>query len=225
MFDVETIPVPASQTRIEKLLREYEAPEMKVPSNYKDPEKIAAYEAAIPAKLEEHKMKWLADKMSSDKFRLDGCRPISVSLGVCSSAGVTNIAGVASDDSLEIARFFAEYVSEFSDYKLVGFNILNFDLPIMARWMSKADVELKHKLGKWDSVDMCVFPLNRQGTMKELGDAFGLELMEEEGQEVDGSFVSTWYEKGKWDTILKYNKHDVLIEGQLYNHLRRIYDI
>ena len=185
VFDVETIPLPPSQTRIDKLLREYEVPEMKVPSNYKDPTKIAAYEAAIPGKLEEHKMKWLADKMEKDCFRMDGCRPISVALGVCSKREVIGINGFASDDSVEVAKFFTEYINALDkEFKLVGFNINNFDLPIMARWMTKANVELKYKLGKWDAVDMNLFPMNRQGTMKEIADAFGFELMVEEGEEV-----------------------------------------
>lgn len=225
VFDVETVPLPPSKTRLDKLLREYEVPEIKVPSNYKDPEKIAAYEASIPARLEAHKANWLAGKIANDRFRLDGCRPISVSCGVCAKGEVVNIAGLASDDSTEVARFFCDYVSEFSEFKLVGFNINRFDLPIMARWMSVANVSFKKRLGKWDAIDMCVYPLNGQGTMKEIAHAFSLELMEEDGQEVDGSFVSQWHEAGDWDTILRYNKHDVLIEGQLYNHLGRIYDI
>lgn len=228
VFDIETIPVEASKTRIEKLLREYEPPELKIPSNYKDPAKIAAYEAEFPQRLAQHKQEWLASKMAKDHFRLDGCRPISVSLGICEDNEVKNILGCASDDSCEVAQFFTDYVNQAANgapFKLVGFNINGFDLPIIFRWMVHANAFLKRRLGKWDAVDLCAYPLKGHGGLKEICSALGMELLDEEGQDADGSFVSKWYEEQNWERILEYNKHDVLVEGSLYNNIRRIWDV
>lgn len=216
VFDIETIEVPLPPEEVERLMAEYEPPR-----NIKDPEKIEARRREHPETIRER-----------NKFRLGGARLISVALGEVTESGeVRNLDGKASEDSNAVARFFAEYLNDIPSYRLCGYNINNFDIPHMALALYRAGVGLDCPQSKWDPIDLAgEFGRQSKGTgqgnsykMKELADIFGIpSMLDADGKVMDGSCVQGLYELGELDTILAYNKHDVVMEAKLYRALSLI---
>lgn len=217
VFDIETIEVPLPPEEVERLMAEYESPK-----NIKDPEKIEARRREYPDKIREQ-----------NKFRLGGAQLVSVALAEVTDAGIRNLSGHVSSDSNTVARFFAEYLNDIthSTVRLCGYNIKNFDIPQMALAMHRAGVRMNTPQGKWDLIDLAEeFGRSPKGSgqgssykMKELARIFGIEPMRDADEKVmDGSCVQGLYELGELDTILAYNKHDVVMEAKLFQALSTI---
>lgn len=107
VFDIETIPLPDAVRYIESA---------EAPSNYKDPEKIAAYIAAENAKA--------LDRCGLD---VDLCQICAI--GVQGEWDEAPRVRVGLDERDGIEWFWREVASA----HLVGFNCVTFDLPVLLR--------------------------------------------------------------------------------------------
>lgn len=203
-FDIETVTLPVTDKDIEEALRDY-----KPPKNIKDPIKLLHHK--------ENYAENIAVELAEERaFTIDGKRCISVGLGYIdyNLGDVTHIECYASDDTSIIASGVAGYLNQFKDCQLrmVGWNSSNFDMPELLKVMFVGGrPKMFNKISKWDNVDLCYKPFPRM-KLKRTAKAFGLPLME---GEMDGSSVAGLYENGDWETIIKYNKHDVWLTGML----------
>jgi predicted PolB exonuclease-like 3'-5' exonuclease len=207
VIDIETIPRPASQNELDAWRKKWKAP-----SNYKDPDKIAA-------KKDEDESKWL-DKR---KFNPSGAKMISIAACVVGKTGeLLNHEVASGDDGTELSTWLREYLSGFADYKLVTYNGRSFDLPIIARTLADSGVRLKRPIGKWGVVDLYEYPFYRAaGGLKYWSGVFGIDF----DDSVDGSNVLELYDAGNWAEIERYNLDDVRITAELYYKLTALYEL
>lgn len=204
VLDIETVPVPLSNELKEFLLKGY-----KPPSNYKDPEKIKA-----------HRDEFIRDLDSSGGFKVYNQMPVSVAFASLDSEGELDIESRITDDSEELAQFVHRYLTDAGFYRLVGFNIKGFDIPHLCRLLSQHDLSFPRRLGKWDVVDLCEWPLDRKYKLKEACLAFDIPI-----SGMDGSDVAALWNTGKFREIEEYNREDVKITHQLYTKLSHVYHL
>jgi DNA polymerase elongation subunit (family B) len=110
VVDIETFALDAAAEFIE---------EPSAPSNYKDPEKIAAYIAAEKAKA--------VGRCALDP---DLCRVVAIGWGTEAGAGGVD---VAADEAAERDAIEALWAKTRQARILIGFNLLSFDLPVLIR--------------------------------------------------------------------------------------------
>jgi hypothetical protein len=205
VIDIETLREPLSSAAIAKFEREY-----KPHSTYKS-----------PAATAKHKAGKYVEYDNKTAFRFDRQRPISVAVADVGASGLGDIAGFASPDSRDVAKWLAEWLRELGGaFCFVCFNGEAFDLPILARWTALAGERWPYKIGKWDTIDLFQRPFNRSIGLKEAAAAYGFDPGTTSGGDVAGLA-----ERGKFDEILTYNKHDVEITGGLYLKLKGMYDM
>lgn len=108
VFDIETIPMPDCD--------QYLVEPIEAPSNYKDPEKIKQY-------IAEKRQKQIAEA----SLDLDLCQVAAISVAFHDAAYVQTRATTPESEMLDGFWRFAK------DHRLVGFNCLMFDLPILQR--------------------------------------------------------------------------------------------
>ena len=203
-LDIETLVLPLTESRKKEFEETYEPP-----SNYKDPEKIA-----------KHRETAISNLADSRKFYIDGCRPISIAMGLCvQGTGVTNIECVYSENSDELALAFIDYLNSFETYNVVGFNLKGFDLLVLSTIVNKSRLELRRKLARYKIIDLMEWPL-RGYKLKDAARAYGIEPMG-----LTGASIAALYRDGDIETIKAYNCDDVRITGELYLALSRIYDL
>lgn len=222
VVDIETIANPATTQEIEAYMAtiptvEQTMAEYKAPSNWKDPVKLEAhrtkaYEKAVAeyASASEGALTAVLDKR---RFDIGGKRMISCALGVANrfTNQVENIECKSGEDLNAICNFIVDYLDEYPEKRLIGFNHLGFDMPEIMKSAALCNSRpLRVPLGKWDFVDLSAFPY-KKNKLKDSCAAFGFPL-----HEADGSSVASFYEAGNWEKIEEYNKHDVLITGKLY---------
>lgn len=225
VVDIETVANPVTQKELEEYMKaiptvEQAMADWTAPSNYKDPAKIEAkraeaYEKAV-VKFQEATDSTKAIQAIQDKrrFSIGGKRMVSCAFGVADphSGEVENIEAKSGDDLVSICQFIAGYLNQFPEKRLVGFNHLKFDLPEIIKSFKLTGVKPPGRpFGTWDVIDLSRGRLNWGCGLKELAVAFGLTI-----PETDGSAVAGMYERGEWNAIEEYNKHDVLITGKLY---------
>jgi len=194
VMDIETVRLPVTDEERLRFEKEY-AP----PKNYKDPEKIAAHKEEAATKLDE-----------STAFKLHRNKLISIALGVIGDSDVKGIECFYGDDTEKVLKGALDYLAESGDFRFVGWNCNKFDLPILAKEMGRFGFCLPRRQGKWDTVDLCVYPFAYTG-LKDAARAFGLSV-----PPIDGSDVAELYSKQDWTTIAEYNKSDVRLTGRLF---------
>lgn len=209
VFDFETVPLPVTQEEIEEYLRELKM------GNAKKPETVARKKA-------EAEQDAIQKCLDAKRFCVWGARVISAAFGVVSGQQVSQVESCFSDDETEIAAFAYNYLKEIGSYRLVGYNIKNFDLPHFARILSKANLRLAQRPGKWDIIDMCDYPFGRLkgATCKRVAAAYGITP---KVRDMNGSHVEQAYANGDFEMIRKYNESDVHLEGELLGALTTIY--
>ena len=113
VIDIETIP----NTDMDLYL-----PEPEAPSNYKDPDKIAAYKAERRSKQ--------IEGMALD---VDLCR--IVALGSATDLSIEPVVTLVpgEDDERRVLKGFWDMVGVEPYRRIVGYNVLGFDLPIILR--------------------------------------------------------------------------------------------
>lgn len=202
VVDIETIVNPVTTLEVEKFMLEYSPP-----GNYKD-----------PVKIEEHRKKAQENAVQSiiddKRFTIHGKKMISCALGVANSYSgeVENVRSQACDDVGVICTFIRDYLNEYPEKRLIGWNHLGFDYPeiIKSFYLSKVGPP-RTKIDKWDFIDLCDKPPYRKMKLKHTAAAFGIPVLD-----VDGSSVAGLYEAGNWTKIREYNEYDVVLTGKLF---------
>lgn len=207
VIDIETLAMPVTQAALDTAMEEYEPP-----ANYKTDEAIAKHKAKFKLGL--------VDKLSKENmFSIGGKRMISAALArVDHEEGeVVDVQSWISDDLAIVTGGVIEYLNQYRDYRLVGFNHIGFDLPELAKSFYLTGVRPKYKPTKWDLIDLMNHPF-RKGGLKATAQAFGIEI-----SDVNGAAVAEMYEQGRLEEIAKYNELDVIITGKLYLAAGSIY--
>jgi hypothetical protein len=196
VFDCEAIAIDDAGNYIEPI---------SPPSNYKDPEKIAAY-------CEQAQRDALA------KAALDIDLGRIVALG--SSHGSSDvIVALARDeqDEADILRAFWARVTASNTYNrptLIGFNCLGYDLPLMLRRSLYLGVQApRFQMGKYrhDGIEDLMLSLSFDGAVKYRGLSFycrrfGLDVPDE----TSGAQIAALHAAGDWDGIANHCRCDVL---------------
>jgi len=124
----------------------------------------------------------------------------------------------------KIIDIFLEVIENLPDKsRLVGYNILAFDIPLIihkainlgVRAPSDVQSIFFHNLYKVD-LCQCVLPTNRyyMRSQKSLEKRLGIET-----KGCDGKEIPFHYEQGNYDEIELHNKEDVLSTEKIYNYL------
>jgi hypothetical protein len=180
------------------------------PSNYKDPEKIAAY---IAEKRQEQ----------IEKAPLDADYGQIVAIGVKSDAGDTT-ALLARDDSDErtIINLFWKYYANANGVSC-GYNIIGFDLPYLMRrsfalGIKPAVIPSLAKYRYHPTLDLMMVLYNWQGFkgLKWVAKRYGLD---NPLPDLEGSQVATMDNK----TLRAYVINDVELVYQLWERMRGVY--
>ncbi len=126
-------------------------------------------------------------------------------------------------DEKEILKKFWDLAKDANLF--IGHNILEFDLPfimqrsIILQVKPSRDISLRkysnnpvfdtmHEWTKWSFGKNC--------SMDYLAHAMGLQTSKDE---LDGSQVYSYYQKGKYDDIVKYCKKDVKLNREIYKRI------
>lgn len=237
VIDIETVRLPVPVSSLAKLEKEWArkavehenewlpekyAEAYKKPKNYKDPAKLVAHfdaymqgypekKAEADAKFEEKKADAFQAFDDKTAFRLDRNDMISVAVGQVYGNDIQDVECYYDETPAELAKKVAAYVDAVGPFRFIGYNLENYDLPILLKHMAQAGATTKHKIGKWDTCDLCRKPFDRSIPLKDAARAFGLKTLD-----LDGSDVAELYEKRDWQTIAKYNVMDVKLTGKLY---------
>lgn len=207
VVDIETVVDPVSVGDVEAYMKDY-AP----PANYKLPEAILRHREKTEREA--------VDTISAERrFSIGGKRMISLALGLVSAGQVVEINSWQGDDLKVLTDGFVNYVNEFGrdEYRLIGWNLKNFDLPEISKSLFLQKTAPKRKPAKWDIIDLCDHPF-RKIKLKDAAQAFGLKIMD-----IDGAAVGKLYQDGDWESIKKYNEHDVYLTGTMYAAATALY--
>ena len=124
------------------------------------------------------------------------------------------------EDEAKMLREFWEAVAAFrktaGTSRIVGFNIKDFDLPVLVTrsfinnvkivpFNLKEVVDLREKLSAYKYG-------NVRGKLKEFAELIGMEILED----VDGSKVAELCWKGEWDKITAYLRRDIEITEAIH---------
>lgn len=200
VIDIETLVDPVTASDVEAYMKEYEPP-----ANYKTPEAILRHREKTEREA--------VDKIASDRrFTIGGKRMVSAALGLVSygTNSVEHIESWSGNDLLVITKGVVEYLNDYNEYRLIGWNHKRFDLPEIAKSFAKTGVRPKNKPSKWDLIDLCDFPFSKT-KLKDAALAFGLSLSEFTGED-----IAKLHHEENWEAIMDYNEHDVEITGKLF---------
>jgi hypothetical protein len=222
VFDIETLPgsEPWVLLDIQKAANR-EKSEIRAPSNYKDPEKIAEYIAAKCAEI---------DRDVEAKYRktaLSGARGEICVIGYVIDDQEPITLAIEPEDEEDLIRLFFEdlhfYFDPSNRFKFIGHNILGFDLRFLYQRAMVYGIK----------PPPC-FPINpRPGsefvydTMIEWAgwgnrislDRLGLALGLGGKGDFDGSMVYDTVKAGDINRVAEYCKQDVMLTRAIYNRM------
>lgn len=204
-FDVETIP-DQSPDALERAMQS-----VKVPGNYKDPNTIEKYKQE---KAQE----------ALDKTALDGFKGHVACISWLHADGWVESASVRTldDEALAIRDFF----KSLKGHKLVGHNIVDFDLVFLTKRALVLGVPLPNDFAwprnpkPWDNA---IFD-----TMTQFGkewvslDALCGYMGIDGKDDVDGSMVSGMWDMGLHDAIQRYCEADVMRVKQVHERFMSV---
>jgi len=192
VFDIETAPLPDAAEFIEPA---------EAPSNYKDPEKIAAAIA-----------KGNAEALSRCSLDVDLCQIVAICWwieGESEPQPLCAVGGDGWDESGIIRAFWA--VS--NGHHLVGFNCLGFDLPVLLRrslYLGIQAPRIQIDRFKHPQVTDLMDELSYSGKLKLRGlsfyaKRFGIDVPDG----LSGSGIAQAVTEGRWEDIAAHVKADV----------------
>jgi len=201
-FDIETIPNPQAARYL---------PEITPPSNYKDPDKIAAY---------------IADKeaLALEKAALDPdlgqIAAISYSIGLERTTKVLTIERRSEKDLLSLFWAFFSYCNGVT----CGYNILAFDLPYLLRRSFALGVRVGEapdlrRYQTYPTTDLMQILFNWSNQNKSLKFVCNRYGIEDEMPEVSGS----QFEAMDWPTRRAYAKNGTDLNKRLAKLMRGVY--
>lgn len=204
IVDIETLPLPVPPDAIaEKRLELME--------QYKKDETI-----------ESHLQAWI----QKFRFKPEGAQPVAIALSSVVRGKATEPEGIQTDNENEIAKFFVDYLNEEPQPKLVGYNILGFDLPVLCRVLFNSGLELNQKVTKWGRIDLMREPFgygfDNSGGFKRMCKMYGVELCGVTGDEVENLWAKDQAEGTQ--RVLEYCKDDVRGCAELFIKFSRFFD-
>lgn len=162
---------------------------------------------------------------------LDHSRARIVSIAMYSC--ITDETYSVSDDSEAIVMaWFVKTMHDFAEiglpnHRFAGFNILAFDLPLIAIALKRNGLALPGKrIGKWDCVDMMREPFGKYWGNKPLNyylRCFGIPAKTADGSEVHEMWLQDCANNTK--NVEEYCRQDVDRERQLYEALSGMYQL
>lgn len=197
VFDIETAPIDGAEEYIEPV---------SAPSNYKDPEKIAAYVA--------EKQGEVVSRCSLDP---DLCRVVAIGYwaedGAPCALTIRDYIGAEGNEHDAEVELLEDFWIVANGKQLVGFNCLAFDLPVLMRrslylGVSYPAIQIdKYRHSQVDDLQMF---LSFNGAFKMHGlsfyaKRFGFEV--EDG--ITGAEIGQAVIDGRWDDIKRHVEADV----------------
>lgn len=205
VFDIETCPMPSCQ--------DYLTDPIDAPSNYKDPAKIAAYVV--------EKLKAQVDQAALDP---DLCEVVAIGLSV----GYGSSCAVSTREAFDERKLLAWFWRMAREKTLVGFNCLNFDLPVLLRRSLYLNVQTPHvnldryrHEGVIDVAETLTF--NGKTKWRSLAfycKRFGLPC----DTTTDGAQIPQMVADGQWAEIAAHAKADVEATEALAKRIGLIFD-
>lgn len=190
VFDIETAPIEGAAEYVE---------DVQAPANYKDPEKIAAYVAEKRA-----------DAVASCGLDVDLCRVVAIGYQVEGDAPVALTA-----EDLSEAAMLRAFWTVAERRHVVGFNVLNFDLPVLirrAQYLGEPVPELqidKFKHPRVTDLQM-VLSFNGVKRLRSLSfyvKRFGLDVP---ADPIDGSEIAALVAAGQWAAVRHHVATDIV---------------
>lgn len=219
-LDIETI--PAQDESLKQLITDSLEP----PSNYKDPDKIANW------KYENAEKAWL-------KTSFDGAYGHIAVIGFAWDGGepVTLYSDDYVEDEPKIIREFHRIVNERmakfpgGAVRVIGHNVRDFDLRFIRQRSILLGIPLTPHI-RWDAREWdtaYVFDTSfqwagRDGVkLSKLCEVMGLQGKGEEiGEEIDGSMVWGFIQRGEIDKVAKYCAGDVKRTWEIYKRMTTV---
>lgn len=217
VLDIETAPLVNARDFIDPP----DLTEIKAPSNYKDPVKIAAF-------IEDAKVEKLADfeKACRDKAALDFNVARIVAMGTwADDYGLTADCLMSeADEHACLSRFW-----QFSRQRtIVGFRIREFDLPMMlqrSRYLGITAPQID--LGRYarggrivDLHDLLTFQdLRSETIMRRTAKSFARRFGIQVDDPIDGKQIPALVAAGDWAAVASHVRSDVLLEVELARKL------
>jgi 3'-5' exonuclease len=203
VFDLETYRIDNAEEFVD--LGQFAAP-----SNWKDPEKIAA-------NIKEQQIAALG-KCALDP---DLCR--IVALGLFWSEGNHDVLTERDGDEAWMLKQFWDAIGPYPYPRLIGFNVIGFDLPVIVRRSQYLGVKTKPiQMGRYrhPDVDDLMTILNFDGTTKTHGlkfyaKRFGITV----DDAVDGKDIAALVAAGEWDKVTSHCRSDLFTTAALARKL------
>jgi len=211
IVDVETIAIPDAGDYLEPVV---------APSNYKDEAKIASY---VVEKR--------AERLNSAALDCDLCQIVAVGMqleGRDSEPRVLLCRDAASE-RYALDAFWTEMAIPGNRTRpIVGFNVLGFDLPVIARrsqylglWPNRNLVIDRYRSASVVDIyqRLSFNNLIKAHSLRFYGKRFGLEI---EAPELSGADVAAYVEAGDWKAVERHCASDVALTYTLASRLRLI---
>lgn len=216
VYDVETVPHPRA------LAEPYPQHERQHPSNYKDPEKIAAWYIRDEAE-------WAANRAKECALSPLMCRIVAIGIH---ADGCEPISAIAMDESeerdiVELALRTMHNAGTGTE-SIVTFNGWSFDLPVtflraamldievpfhtapyLRRYVNKPHTDTRMVISNWD--------VRAEGKLEDCCKAFGIDVPDE----TSGADIYRFFKNGDADSIRRHNLADLAKTRQLATKLDR----
>jgi uncharacterized protein YprB with RNaseH-like and TPR domain len=199
VIDIETAGLPEAA--------EYATEPISAPSNWKDPEKIAAYVAEKQA-----------EQINKAGLDLDLCRVVAVGLQREGAVGVQVL--TAGDEAEERGLLTALWsqLLKIQHPVLVGFNHVGFDLPVLMRrsqYLNVAYPRLSLDKYRTPHIDIMAYltwhGLVRARSLKFYAKRFGIPCEDT----VKGADIPALVQAGDWDKVIAHVSSDVELTAAL----------
>jgi len=183
IFDLETVPIDGAERYL------------KAPKNYRDPEKIAAY---------------LEEKATMLALDIDLCRIVAI--GYQSPQDDVPTVFTVPDEEVE-AEALTRFWKQIGDRPLLGFNCVQFDVPLAMRRSMYLGVpyppiyvsRFKHPRIQ-DLMQVLSFDgLQKYHGLKFYGKRFGIDVPDP----IDGADIGQLVKDGKWEDVAAHCRADV----------------
>jgi uncharacterized protein YprB with RNaseH-like and TPR domain len=199
VIDIETTGLPDAA--------EYATEPISAPSNWKDPEKIAAYVAEKQA-----------EQINKAGLDLDLCRVVAVGLQREGAAGVQVLTAGDEAEERGLLTALLSQLLKVQHPVLVGFNHVGFDLPVLMRRSQYLNVAYPRlSLDKYRTPHIDIMAhltwhgLVRARSLKFYARRFGIPF----DDAVSGADIPKLVESGDWNKVIAHVSSDVELTAAL----------
>jgi uncharacterized protein YprB with RNaseH-like and TPR domain len=199
VLDIETTGLPEAA--------EYATEPVSAPSNWKDPDKIAAYIAEKQA-----------DQINRAGLDLDLCRVVAVGLQRDGAVGVQVMTAGDEEEERGLLTALWSQLLKVQHPVLIGFNHVGFDLPVLMRRSQYLNVAYPRlSLDKYRTPHIDIMAhltwhgLVRARSLKFYARRFGIPCEDT----VKGADIQALVEAGNWDRVISHVTSDVELTAAL----------